>query len=238
MALPQDHIRAIDQLRSRLAHLSSSIAHLKGQLESNDPLPSWPTLQAASTALGSQMGELAQTLNAQRQLFTSLHPYPLPSFPGNTQEGLLQQLLRKKPEPRAEEWIEETLKIDAEGKAENGVDATRDTAAISSDEETRDLWEWAGATTAGKIEEMVESGLLDDYYSVKERREGIKNVVTGLNRQLDDSSSEGGTPESQEDVKMEDEDESKEDQKLAEVGLDPSKPPMPLEQLLKLESGA
>ena len=84
---------------------------------------------------------------------------------------------------------------------------------------------------------MEESGLLDDYYSVKERREGIQNVVTGLKRQLDDSSSAGGTPKS-EDVKMEDEDESKEDQKLTEIGLDPSKPPMPLEQLLRLESGA
>ncbi|EME89241.1 uncharacterized protein MYCFIDRAFT_17376, partial [Pseudocercospora fijiensis CIRAD86] len=204
MALPQDHIRAIDQLRSRLAQLSSSIAHLKGTLESNDPLPSWPTLQAASTALGAHMGELAQTLNAQRQLFTSLHPYPLPSFPGNTQEGLLQQLLRKKPEPRAEEWIEETLKIDAEeSKADNGIGATRGTVAVLSGEETRDLWEWAGATTAGKIEEMVDKGLFEDDYSIKERKEGVKSVVTGLKRQLDDSSSTGGTPKSEEDVKME-----------------------------------
>lgn len=184
------------------------------------------------------MGELAQTLNAQRQLFTSLHPYPLPSFPGNTQEGLLQQLLRKKPEPRAEEWIDETLKIDAEEeKAENGVSATRGAAASPSDEETRDLWGWAGATTAGKVQEMLDGGLFDDDYSIKERKEGVKNVVTGLKRQLDDSSSAGGTPKS-EDVKMEDEDESKEDQKLIEIGLDPSKSPMPLEQLLRLESGA
>lgn len=41
IALPQDHVRALDTLRSRLAQLSTSITLLKQQLEHHETLPSW-----------------------------------------------------------------------------------------------------------------------------------------------------------------------------------------------------
>jgi hypothetical protein len=39
--LPQDHIKALDSLRSRLSQLSTSITLLKQQLEFADTIPPW-----------------------------------------------------------------------------------------------------------------------------------------------------------------------------------------------------
>lgn len=39
--LPQDHVRALDQLRMRLSQLSTSIGLLGERLQREDPLPTW-----------------------------------------------------------------------------------------------------------------------------------------------------------------------------------------------------
>lgn len=41
MAMTQDNIRALDQLRQRLSQLSTSISSLRADLERNEPLPTW-----------------------------------------------------------------------------------------------------------------------------------------------------------------------------------------------------
>lgn len=179
------------------------------------------------------MGEVASALNAQRQLFTSLHAYPMSTFPGVTQEALLQQLLRKKLEPRAEAWIDNTM-TEAEGIAVNGNGVSQES---TSDEDMRGLWEWASATTAHKIGAMDEKGAFDDVYTLKERRNGIKHVKTGLRRNLEDDDDEGEDDTGEDGSKMEEDGMPKVEENAAN-GLDTFKPPMGLESLLKLQSGA
>lgn len=41
MAMTQENIRALDQLRQRLSQLSTSIASLRVELERSEPLPTW-----------------------------------------------------------------------------------------------------------------------------------------------------------------------------------------------------
>ena len=41
MAMTQENIRALDQLRQRLSQLSHSIATIRSDLERQEPLPTW-----------------------------------------------------------------------------------------------------------------------------------------------------------------------------------------------------
>lgn len=173
------------------------------------------------------MEELATVLGQQRQLFTSLHPYPLPNFPGHKQEVLLQQLLRKKLDPKAEDWIEESLHT---GDKEDGGAVERDGAV--DDEDLRGLWEWAGTLKADMIKRLWKAGVFMDNYTIQERG-GIEKVINGI-RDLDDSEDK----DVDEGNKMEEDPKPAVDNVTRDSGLDISKPPVPLVTLLKFASGA
>ena len=109
--------------------------------------------------------------------------YPLPQFPGRTQENLLGQLLRKKLEPNVEDWVVEGRKIGVEAEARS------DKTGLSR-EEMLDLWSWAGMAANEQARKHTWGG----HYTLEEKERGVENVVTGLRRRLkedpDDSSEE------------------------------------------------
>jgi len=104
--------------------------------------------------------------------------YPLPTFPGRTQENLLGQLLRKKLEPDVEDWV-------LRG---------RDTATGAINVDDRDLeehdllalWEWAGMAANEQARKHTWGG----DFTLEEREMGVEKVDTGLRRKHEESGDE------------------------------------------------
>ena len=161
------------------------------------------------------------------------------NFPGHTQENLLGQLLRKKLDPRVEDWIEgytSPLERDNGGQEVNGAEAA--VSGLSS-EELKELWNWAGPTSNGIVGPMLEEdGEFGDDFTISEREAGVENVVTGLRRKLDGESDEEDEEEDGEGDKMEDvmPSAAKSSDDEDEEGVDTSLPPVPLEKVLRFIS--
>jgi mediator of RNA polymerase II transcription subunit 8 len=164
------------------------------------------------------------------------------------QEALLQQLLRKKLDPKAETWISESLGGDK--KARNGEDTNghREIGSGLSAEDTLALWNWAGTTTNEMRMEMEDSGSFRDDYTLAERRTGISNVVTGIRRKLGrdlDSDDEDDDDDETEDLEVKDEEMKDNDNAENEAshnasleGFNPTLPPIPLDTLLRFATGS
>lgn len=226
MATPE--YKAVDQLRTRLAQFQASINLLRHELESTQSMPSWSSLQTASSNVAATQQNLAQALASNQPLLSSAHAYPTPTFPGLTQEALLQQLLRKKMDPKAEDWLDREL-----DKQPRNL------------EDRRELWDWAG-TAVKEMREELEEGYWVDFYTMEERKAGIKNVQTGIKRSLlaedesdeDEEDDEEGAEDGDGDEKMGEDravDGGKDTETAARKHVPP---PIPLETLLKYAVGA
>lgn len=152
----------------------------------------------------------------------------MPSFPGTTQEPILQGILRKKLDPRAEAWIDESLKDEKGQTLQNG---DKGSAQTLSPEDMQDLWESTGPAFREILQPLLDDAILEDEYTIQEREDGIENVVTGIKRKL------GGLLEDDDDD--EDEDEEMEDQAAEEQvtldmpGFEPGAPYVRLDDLLR-----
>ena len=124
--------------------------------------------------------------------------YPLPSFPGQTQQGLLNQLLRKKVEPGVEDWLDR-----GRNTAQSTFGARND--ALTADD-LREVWGWAPPFANGEAWKQRFGG----DFTLAEREMGVKNVVTGLQRKLDDSVDESSEADEDEDAIDEDEEDADE----------------------------
>lgn len=134
---------------------------------------------------------------------------------------MLQSLLRKRLDPKSEDWIEQSLRRDG--------DETEAGALSAGDME--ELWNWATPASREFLAKLVEEDSMDDDYTLAEQALGIENVVTGIKR-LDDVEDE------------DDEDGIADGTRLGHEplgaslvnGLDPAQPTTPLDALLKLTS--
>jgi mediator of RNA polymerase II transcription subunit 8, fungi type len=155
----------------------------------------------------------------------------LPSFPGQSQEGLLQHLLRKKLEPRVEDWVESgrAVGLACEAIASND-DSGRKTKLTAN--ELVELWEWAGR--AANEEAKRRNWGDDEEFTLEEREGGVANVVTGLRRRLEFGEDE---EEVEGDVEMEDVATTEESKEPGERKAVPNDiPPLRLEEILRFVS--
>jgi mediator of RNA polymerase II transcription subunit 8, fungi type len=165
-----------------------------------------------------------ETLSAHRAFLTAAHAYPLPTFPGATQEVLLGNLLRKKLEVGPDEWVSKygagTLKNEVNGV--NGLDA----------KQYVELWNSAAQSNAEFVDELKESDAWDSNFTMAEQEAGVEKVVTGLRRKLydddDDEEGEGDGDESMEDVMA--------TATAKDKDIDTSLRPMQMETLLRFMS--
>ena len=168
--------------------------------------------------------------------------YPLPQFPGRTQEHILQQLLRTKLEPEVEEWVERGQDL--------ANTASQNRSYYLSDNDIDQLWDSAprDATKEG----MKQKWGAD--YTLAEIQMGVENIKTGLTRELkipeDDDNEEAMEDEEEgEDEASDEEDEDVDVDKMEVVEVQrkaggsalpndlsdrpPVAPPMPLENVFR-----
>lgn len=156
-------------------------------------------MQSQASIISNNLINISTQISEHHELLSSLVAYPAPSFPGTTQQGVLEQLLRTKLDPRVQDWVEKGLKAGAKSAEENkGL----------SEAELEELWTWAPIEANQEARRRNWGG----NYTLEERETGIQNVVTGLSRQLDDDETEESDEE-------EDEDEDADDDKMEIVGV-------------------
>lgn len=193
-----------------------------------------PALQNSFALITHHLSSLSTHLDSHRQLLTSAHAYPLPSFPGRAQEGLLGTLLRKKAEPGVEDWIEA-------GAAKS--------SSVNADDEAvarlMQLWDWA-APRAGEIAAGDVGWGLDYTLEEREGEGGVEAVRTGIARKLNAGESSDEEDGDEEDNDEDDDDEGNQvkmdldgttgSQKRLGVEKAATKPMMPLEDLVRFMS--
>ncbi|KAI0410097.1 mediator of RNA polymerase II transcription complex subunit 8-domain-containing protein [Xylaria palmicola] len=202
LGLSQDELKAVEQTRQRLSHLSASLASLKNDVVFSNPLPNLDSLQASADILNHNVHAILEVLAQNNDLFSRVAVHPSTNFPGRTQENILLQLLRKKPEPDVAAAMEEGSRALADLPLPAGTTVTAAAANNQDGEKEKALEEVWGATRAACQERIAEYVMHEesDSYTAAEREMGVEHVRTGLRRSLDDDDDES---EDEEDDDME-----------------------------------
>ncbi|KAI1363275.1 mediator of RNA polymerase II transcription complex subunit 8-domain-containing protein [Xylaria arbuscula] len=190
LGLSQEELKSVEQTRQRLSQLSSSLNSLKNDVFMSNPLPKIDSLQASADILNHNVHAILEILAQNNALFSRVAVHPSTNFPGRTQENILLQLLRKKPEPDVEAKIDkgrETLAtMSLPGNAAQ-MGGAASAAANPRDKEAAlgDIWGNTRNSCQERIAEYVvnEEG---DYFTAEEHDMGIENVRTGLQRNFED----------------------------------------------------
>ncbi|OJD25160.1 hypothetical protein ACJ73_03477 [Blastomyces percursus] len=182
-SISPEQLKVLEQTRQRLVHLTQSLASLINNINQSDPLPSWSSLQSQATIISNNLLNVSEQLTDHHDLLSSLVAYPTPQFPGRTEAAMLSQLLRTKLEPRVEDWVSQGLSM-------GSADATRRRTGLTVEQLT-ELWQWAPVEANMEARKRNWGG----DYTLEEKEMGVKNVVTGLKRRLneEDSGSESGS---------------------------------------------
>jgi mediator of RNA polymerase II transcription subunit 8 len=155
--------------------------------------------------ISNNLKNVTAQLEENQELLSSMVVYPLPQFPGRTQEHILQQLLRTKLEPEVEDWVDRGQVIVRA--------AFKNSSYRLSDNELDQLWD--SAPQDASKEGMKQKWGAD--YTLAEIQMGVEHVKTGLIRELkipEDDDNE----ETMEDV--EEEEEATEEEEEEEEGDD------------------
>ena len=172
--------------------------------------------------------------------------YPLPEFPGRTQEHILQQMLRTRLEPNVEEWVQQGQSI--------AQSASSPFSGELSDTDLNSFWKWVPESYSriGKKQRWGKD------FTLEEVRTGIESVETGLKRKLEEPEEHEIGPETEDDEMQtrvplpgeeddEADEESEDEEEEAErveayrksdvlasgMSATPSVPPMPLDKILQ-----
>ncbi|ESZ93253.1 hypothetical protein SBOR_6353 [Sclerotinia borealis F-4128] len=186
-ALLQEDLKALEQTRQRLLHLTSNIASLKADFQRGAPLPEYSSIMTSSSILSTNIQSVTDHLAANSDILSRIVAFPSTNYPGRTQEGLLLQLLRKKLEPQVEAWVDEgrNLQIDSAGEGGNQGDI----------EET---WKWAAEWIGPRIREYAINEASDEY-TAEERETGVESVNTGLKEEEEEEESDEEEEEEEDD---------------------------------------
>lgn len=112
MQIPID---SLESIRNRLNQIHLSLRKLSDQINHHNrhpnqvKLPSYSHIQNQFQVLITQLQSVASNLDNNENVLKNTNVYPLPSFPAAQHEGLVTTLLRKKPLPEVDEWIDKAI---------------------------------------------------------------------------------------------------------------------------------
>ncbi|GAP88144.2 putative RNA polymerase II mediator complex component [Rosellinia necatrix] len=188
LGLSQEELKSVEQTRQRLSQLSASLNSLKNDVFNSNPLPNADSLQASADILNNNIHAILEVLAQNNELFSRVAIHPSTNFPGRTQENILLQLLRKKPEPEVEAAMDEGTKTLANIPLPGPVQFSATTNPDKEKENAlEEVWSAARHACQERIAEYVmnEEG---DAFTAEEHEMGVENVRTGLLRSFDDES--------------------------------------------------
>lgn len=174
----------LEVIRSRLNQVHLSLRKLLDQVQSQNrrtgssKMPTYGQFQNQFQVILTQMHTIMTNLDSHDELLGNLNAYPLPNFPTSMHEGLITTLLRKKPLPEVDEWIEGAIRKSQEKKL--SLRKEDDFAQWCSVvvEELRDEFQFYGF---GKITEGQGVPSAQERGSVKkEERENVTGGQAGL----------------------------------------------------------
>ncbi|KAI1445863.1 mediator of RNA polymerase II transcription complex subunit 8-domain-containing protein [Annulohypoxylon stygium] len=205
--LTQDDYKALEATRLRLMQVSSAIGTLKASVLSSNPLPNLESLQNHADILQGKIQSVLEGMSSTlvADSFSRITVHPSTNFPGRTQQPILLQLLRKKPEPDVELAMDEGRKIFAEwSQSSDSSDAHIDAGKGGGKGvgELEAVWESARKFCQTRLTEYVEDEG-NDMFTEEERVRGVENVRTGLKRSLLDDEDEDEDEEEDSDDVME-----------------------------------
>ncbi|KAI1454836.1 mediator of RNA polymerase II transcription complex subunit 8-domain-containing protein [Annulohypoxylon moriforme] len=203
---PEDY-KALEAARLRLKQISSAIGTLKANVQSSHPLPNLESLQNHADILQGGIQSVLDVMMPMSDTFSRIVVHPATNFPGRTQEQILLQLLRKKPEPDVATAMKEGRKIFAELPPPPPPDPADAQANTDTDEE-KEVEEVGGLEAVWKsTREVCQKRLKkyvlsegDDMFTEEERAMGVEKVRTGLKRSLLEDEGEDEDEEGDEDV--------------------------------------
>ncbi|KAI0880057.1 mediator of RNA polymerase II transcription complex subunit 8-domain-containing protein [Annulohypoxylon maeteangense] len=212
-ALTPEDYKALEATRLRLMQISSAIGTLKANVLSSNPLPNLESLQNHADILQGKIQSVLSVMMPMADTFNRIVVHPSTNFPGRTQEQILLQLLRKKPEPDVATAMGEGRKIFAgltQASDPSDAHANAETGSGKGVEELEAVWASTREFFQNRLAEYVQ-GEGDDMFTEEERARGVENVRTGLKRSL-----------------LEDEDEEEDDSDDDVMEIDrPPPPPAP-----------
>ncbi|KAJ8132425.1 hypothetical protein O1611_g1199 [Lasiodiplodia mahajangana] len=126
------------------------------------------SLEASADILNHNIRAIVEVLAQNEKIFNRVAIHPSTNFPGRTQEQILVQLMRKRPEPDVETTLEEASKTIASMSLPG--------LAQSSGPQT----------TTAKTKRRRRGSGEGDYFTAEEHDMGIENVRTGLKRSFED----------------------------------------------------
>lgn len=150
--IPMD---SLELIRNRLNQVFQSLRKLSEQISysqrnPNAKLPSYLAMLTQFQVLITQLQTIVSQLDANDEVLRSTNVYPLPNFPTTQQEGLVTTLLRKKPLPEVDAWIDAAILESKEFKL-----------PIQKDDE---FAEWCHS----KVKELEEQFNFDGFHSKEE----------------------------------------------------------------------
>ncbi|KAI1145972.1 mediator of RNA polymerase II transcription complex subunit 8-domain-containing protein [Nemania diffusa] len=186
LGLSQEELKAVEQTRQRLSQLSASLNSLMNDAFVSNPLPSVDSLEASADILNHNVRAILEITTQNNELFSRVTIHPSTNFPGRTQEHLLLQLLRKKPDPEVETAMEAGSKTLASmpfpGRAPSTTAGTQDQEKESA---LAAIWDDVRQGCQRRIGEYVMNEESDSF-TAEEHEMGIENVRTGLQRSFED----------------------------------------------------
>ncbi|KAH8682327.1 mediator of RNA polymerase II transcription complex subunit 8-domain-containing protein [Xylariales sp. PMI_506] len=198
--ISQEELKAVEQTRQRLFQLSNSINSLKVDFkiaEEAKTMPSLESLQASADILQSNLRSLLDVVTSHNDLFSHLAVHPSTNYPGRTQEEVLFNILRKKPEPDVETSMDEGRRAFTE--MEQTVRPENNSSGDGVTDILDGKWESAREFLYERVGRFTEEETNDEY-TAEEREMGIENVRTGLRPDFEefeeddeDEDGEGGT---------------------------------------------
>lgn len=185
-------------------------------------------LQSHAVIIQKHLGLIAEATSQHNELFSRIAVHPSTNFPGRTQEGILLQLLRKKPEPDIATAMEDGQKMVAglfqpnESNKDTGVGSGADMSvkevgtAEGLEKDLEEIWD---KTRESFYTRVLEYGRKEAKlpFTEEEYANGLTNVRTGLKKGLD----------WEEEGNDDDDDEEDEEEEGDDDRMDLDRPPPP-----------
>lgn len=174
----------LEVIRNRLNQVHLSLRKLLDQVQSHNrrtgssKMPSYGQFQNQFQVILTQMHTIMTNLDSHDELLGNLNAYPLPNFPTSAHEGLITTLLRKKPLPEVDEWIDGAIKKSQEKNLSLQKEDEFAQWCSVVVEELRDEFQFYGF---GKITEGQEAASSQGTAAAKkEERENVAGEQAGL----------------------------------------------------------